>query len=349
MSEPTISRKPAPFRAPRGNPWIARGAGLAAILAAAAMLVALFQPFVSQICTGCSATIAAAFPSPSGTLVLSPDAGALIWIAALVAVTAVGYLIGVGGRWTAGINGLLSLAALALAIFEGVEAFPRVLGAEELPLGMTSVSVSHMLDLGYYLFLGGAALAVLAAATMLLVRRGVGLVVSPRALGTARLAAAAGWACLAALAVAFAGVFLPFAQLACGFGCPDGVSKPGSWSAALIGGPGGWAALALLAGATVATALWLVRRTRTSGWPLATLVLSLALLALVNLEVANAGRWVLAWPFSIRTAPVQGFGLLQGGSSAALLLAILMVTCVHRQEAPSARIAAAESVAVHAT
>jgi hypothetical protein len=108
-----------------------------------------------------------------GRLVASPDAGVLIWIAALVAVTSVGYLLGVGGRWTALTGMGLALAALALAVFEGVAAFPRVLSVATLPLGMTSLPVSYGLEPGYCLFLGGAVLAVVAGTLMMVARPGI--------------------------------------------------------------------------------------------------------------------------------------------------------------------------------
>jgi hypothetical protein len=328
MGMPPSSRSPERLTTLRGNVGVARAAGVAGIVASVAMLVALFLPFVRQTCAGCSTLLVAWLPV--GRLVASPDAGVLIWIAALVAVTSVGYLLGVGGRWTALTGTGLALAALALAIFEGVAAFPRVLSVATLPLGMTSLPVSYGLEPGYYLFLGGAVLAVMAGTLMLVARPGIASVLSPRLLESPRAAAALGWACVAALAVAFAGLFAPFAQLACDYGCPAGVVHPGSYSGSLIGGPGGWMVLVALAAAALATSRWLASQRTSQAAALGAVILCLVLQVLISFQMANAATLVLGWPFSISTSRGLGFALLQGGSGAAVLFAILMVAATHR-------------------
>ncbi|MGD1052466.1 MAG: hypothetical protein ABR950_01430 [Candidatus Dormibacteria bacterium] len=339
---PPSSRAPERLIALRGNVWLARGAGVAGVVAAGAMLVALFLPFVRQDCAGCSASYVSWLPV--GRLVVSPDAGVLIWIAALVAVTSVGRLLDIGVRWTALAGVCLALAALALAIFEGVAAFPRVLSVATLPLGMTSLPVSYGLESGYYLFLGGAVLAVVAGAMMLVARPGVASVLSPRLLESPRTAVTLGWACVAALAVAFAGLFAPFAQLACYYGCPAGVVHPGSYSGSVIGGPGGWTILAALAAAALATSRWLASHRTSQGSALGALVLGLVLQVLISFQMANAATLVLGWPFSIPTSRGLGSALLLGGSGAAVLLALLMLTCTYRLQAKAGE-ARARSVA----
>ena len=110
----------------RTNPSVARGAGGVGVLAAALVLAALFPPFVSQGCPGCSAASAAQVLYSETALRASPDAWAVVWIVTVLGATAVLFLAGIAPRLMAVVNGAASLAALGLSVFEGVVAFPRV-------------------------------------------------------------------------------------------------------------------------------------------------------------------------------------------------------------------------------
>jgi hypothetical protein len=65
---------------------------------------------------------------------------------------------------------------------------------------------------------------------------------------------------------------------------------------------------------------------------------------LISFQMANAATLVLGWPFSIPTSRGLGSALLLGGSGAAVLLALLMLTCTYRLQAKAGE-ARARSVA----
>jgi hypothetical protein len=302
----------------RANRWLASGAGGASLLAAAMVTAALFLPFVSQGCAGCSAFYGAGLPAAA--LRVSPDAWAVVWILGILASTAVLFLAGVGVRLMAILSAAASLATLGLAIFEGAVAFPRTLPAAEL---LPGVPVYYVLDSGYYLFLIGGAVAVVAAAAMSLV--GGDERINPRALGHPGAAAAAGWACLVVVAIAFAGAFLPFAALNCGFGCPAFVGpSPGSFSGAIAGSADGLIVLILLGAAALATTVRVAGRSKALASSSA-LLLAFAATALVSFDSLNGATRVLGWPFAIPTSPEQGYYLLQIGSALAVVLSFVLV------------------------
>jgi hypothetical protein len=279
---------------------------------------ALFLPFVSQGCAGCSAFYGTGLPVAA--LRVSPDAWAVVWILSILASTAVLFLAGVAVRLTATVNAAASLATLGLAIFEGAVAFPRILPAAELVPGMP---VYYVLDPGYYLFLIGGAVAVGAAAAMWLV--GGGERVGPTALGRPEAEAAVGWACLVVLAIAFAGAFLPFVALNCGFGCPAFVGpSPGSFSGAIVASADGLLVLILLGAASLATTVRLAGRSKALASSTA-LLLAFAATALVSFDSLNGATRVLGWPLAIPAIPEQGYYLLQIGSALAVVLCFVLV------------------------
>lgn len=301
----------------RARRCLASGAGGASLLAAAMVTAALFLPFVSQGCAGCSAFYGAGLPAAA--LRVSPDAWAVVWIVGILTSTAVLFLAGVAVRLVAILSAAASLATLGLAIFEGAVAFPRILPAAELVPG---VLVYYVLDPGYYLFLIGGAVAVVAAAAMSLVGGDKGIV--PRALGHPG-AAAVGWACLVVVAIAFAGAFLPFVALDCGFGCPAFVGpSPGSFSGAIAGSGDGLVVLILLGAAALATTVRLTGRSMALASSTA-LLLAFAATALVSFDSLNGATRVLGWPFAIPTSPEQGYYFLQIGSALAVVLSFVLV------------------------
>jgi hypothetical protein len=305
---------------------VATRAGQASLLAVVMMTAALLPTFVSQGCSGCSAFDASGLPA--STLRTSPDAWAVVWIVASLLATAALFLAGIARRFAATLNAVAAVAALALSIFEGVSAFPRILGAAELVPG---VPVTYVLGPGFYLLLIGSILAVGAAPAMLLAgsegEHSVSTVASrPWVAVRPWVPSLAGWACLAALAFAVAGAFLPYATLNCGFGCPPFAAPlTGSFAGTMVRGDDGRIVVALLVVAAIAIAAFLAGRRK----PLATgiaLLLSLAATALVSFDSINAATRVLGWPYAIPTSPELGYYLLQAGSGLAVVLCIVLAS-----------------------
>ena len=312
--------------------WIAPAAGGASLLAAVMLTAALFLPFVSQACPGCSSIYTGGLPE--ATLRDSPDAWAVVWIVGILAATAALFLGGVGVRLMAMASAVASLAALGLVAFEGVVAFPRVLGAAELVPG---VPVYYVLGLAYYVFLIGGALALGAAAGMLLVRGEDGNKV-PRALASIGGGGVLGWACLAALGLAFAGGFLPFVGLNCGAGCPPFAPPHSSFQGALMGSPDGWIVLTLLAAVAIVTAMRLAGlRRRLPGGTI--VLLSLAAAALISFDSLHGATRLLGWPFPIPTRPELGYYLLQAGSAMSVVLSLVLVLADRPTGGPLRRVA----------
>ncbi len=304
---------------PPASWWFVPAAGAASLLAALLMTAALFPTFAGQGCPGCSAFVAQGLPSAA--LRASSDAWAVVWVIGLLAATAILFLGGVASRLAAVVNAFAATVGLGLAVYEGAVAFPRSLPAELVP----HVPVFYMLDAGYYLFLSGGLVAVGAAGVMLLMRGNREGQPTQRALANQRGASIAGGACLAALATAGVGAFLPFARLNCGFGCPPFAGPPQAQvSGAIVGSADGAIVLALLLVAASAIALRLAGH----GKPLASaiaLVATLGITMLVSFESLNAATRVLDWNYAIPTAPEQGYYLLQAGAAIAAVLAVLLV------------------------
>jgi hypothetical protein len=264
----------------------------------------------------------------------------VVWIVATLFATAALFLAGVATRFTAALNVVAAVAALSLAIFEGVSAFPRILGAAEVVSG---VPVTYVLGPGFYLLIIGSILAVGAALLMLLAGGTEDERNASSAVSRPRAAAFAGWACLAALILAVAGAFLPYATLNCGFGCPP-LAAPltRAFDGAMVAGADGRIVVALLVAAAIAIVARLAGRRK----PLATgiaLLLSLAATALVSFDSLNAATRVLGWPYAIPTSPELGYYLLQAGSALAVVLSVVLVSTDrptwwrHRWVGPTAR------------
>ena len=174
------SQKPFLANVRAASPSVARGAGFANLVAAVAILVALFPPFVNQHCSVCTAAVAATLPV--GALGRGADGWVFIWLGCLVGITAIGFLLGIGSRLAAIVNGVSSLAALALAIFEGASAFPRVVADAQLVRGMGSLTWT--LDSGFYLLLSAALLAVVTTLIMNVLPKQEGFELSLKSFGT---------------------------------------------------------------------------------------------------------------------------------------------------------------------
>lgn len=237
--------------------------------------------------------------------------------------TAALFLAGVTRRFTATLNALASVAALSLAIFEGVAAFPRVLGAAELVPG---VPVTYILGPGFYLLLIGSILAVGAALAMLVEGGNDDEPNASTVVSRPWVPAFAGWACLAALTFAVSGAFLPYAALNCGFGCPPFAAPlTGSFAGTMVAGADGRIVVALLVAAAIAIAARLAGRRKPLASAIA-LLLSLAATALVSFDSLNAATRVLGWPYAIPTSPELGYYLLQAGSALAVLVSVVLVS-----------------------
>lgn len=142
------------LRSERARIWAEAGA----LAGFGLMFGALFLPFVSVDCPGGCTSPALAPVS------LAAGADNLWLILAVVLAFGAGSLVRIlttQRQWVAAVNLALSLTAVVLAIFEGVEAGTRVLHVELINLFTPTVLLA-----GYFLFLGGAALA--AASTSLL-------------------------------------------------------------------------------------------------------------------------------------------------------------------------------------
>ena len=302
----------------RASGWVAPAARAATLVAVLLMAAGLFPAFASQGCPGCSSFVTDGLPSAA--LRDSSEAWAVVWVIGILAATAILAVTGVASRLAATVNAVAASVGLGLAVYESV-ALPRSLPAELVP----HVPVFYVLDAGYYLFLGGAMVAVGAATVTLLMRADREVELTSRALASQRAATAAGCACLASLAIAGVGAFLPFARLNCGFGCPPFAGPPQAVaSGALVGSADGAIVLALL----VAAALAITLRLAGLGKPLTAtiaLVVTLAVTVLISFESLNAATRVLDWNFAIPTAPEQGYYVLQIGAAIATVLALLFV------------------------
>ena len=317
------SQKPILANVRAASPSVARGAGFANLVAAVAILVALFPPFVNQHCSVCTAAVAATLPV--GALGRGADGWVFIWLGCLVGITAIGFLLGIGSRLAAIANGVSSLAALALAIFEGASAFPRVVADAQLVRGMGSLTWT--LDSGFYLLLSAALLAVVTTLIMNVLPKQEGFELSRRVLARASTAVVAGWACVASLCAVGVGLLLPFAKLSC-FACPS-FTDDGSWSGSLISGSDGWIALVIVGLGVLAIIMGIAGRAGlAASW--SAVLLCLLTLALVSFEIANASTRVLGWPTWIPTVPEQGYAVIVAGAAVASACALVMVTCNRR-------------------
>lgn len=131
------------------------------------------------------------------------------------------------------------------------------------------------------------------------------------------------WGCLAALGLCLAGLFPPFASLVCVF-CPIGFGLD-RYTGSLLGGADGPALLALVLAAVVATVLVVLRAPGGRLAAPASLLLSLAALALVVLDAVTCAQRVLDWSFYLPTTLEVGFYLALPGAAIASASATLMV------------------------
>jgi hypothetical protein len=302
--------------------WVAPLAGGCSLLGAGLLIAALFPTFVSQVCRS-SPSNPFGCVGISASLGESPDGWAVAWIAGILAVTAVLFLARVSGLLVATLNAVASLAALGLAIFEGVVAFPHVLDSAELVPG----GISHALGPGYYLFLAGGALAVGAATAMAMVlaRGDAASEVASHAMVRRWGVVAIGRASLCVLAAACVGTLLPFVTLHCGFGCPPFGPPFAKYSGSLVAGLDGPIVITLLAAAGLATAIRMAGQGKVVASS-AALVLTLAAAVLVSFDSLNGATRVLGWSYGIPTVPDPGYYVLQIGTASCVILSVLLVT-----------------------
>jgi hypothetical protein len=310
-----VKEIPASGRLPRHfGRWLAPVAGGSSLVAAGLVVASLFPAFVSQVCPGGCEGI-------SASLGQSPDAWAIAWIAGVLAATAALVLAGVAARAVTALNAAAALAALGLAIFEGVMAFPRVLGSAELVPG----GIVHDLGPGYFLMLAGGVAGVCASAAMLLATRYGGIEIRPVALAGRPGVVAIGRASLVLLIVAFAGMFLPFVTVSCGFGCPPFAPSFVVYSGNFVTSFDGPIVIALLAGGALATVIRMTGQGKVVA-PVAAAILTLAAAILVSFDSLNGATRVLAWPYPIPTVPDPGYYVVQIATALCVLLSVLLVT-----------------------
>jgi hypothetical protein len=152
-----------------------RPLGIAVLVAAAAMFADLFIPFATQGCIFCPLSgPGATFVLPSFSLMQGLDGWIVLVLVVGLALEAVAYL--VTRRRIAAIASLvLAVIVLALGIFEGVDSAGRVVGldaqAQPVELGGNGVvprgitPPAHLIA-GFYVFVAAASVAVIAAATI---------------------------------------------------------------------------------------------------------------------------------------------------------------------------------------
>jgi hypothetical protein len=296
----------------RGRGWILPGACGCSLAAAAILVAALYPTFVSQVCPGnCVGTAA--------PLRQSPDAWAVVWIAGILAVTALLVLTRMASRLMTAVNALAALAGLGLAVFEGVVSFPRVLDTAEDVVG----TPTFVFGVGYFLFLIGGVIAVCATAAMLVVAgrsRSVAGELSSRTPGFA----SAAWASLCVLAAATIGLFLPFVTVSCGNGCPPDTPTSATYTGAFAASMDGRIVIGLLVATALAMAAHLV------GWSkrrasITALSLMLVATVLVSIDSLNGAARVLGWPYAIPTVPAPGYYVLQAATALCAVLSVLLV------------------------
>ena len=173
---------------------LATAFGVTVLAAAGMMFAALLMPFATEGCIHCPlVTPKSTFTLPSFSLVQSLDGWAVLAIVVALGLASAATLVRV--RLFAVATFVLAAAALAVCIFEGLDASGRVVGldaaASPIELGGSGVAPTRLnppasLGAGFYMFLIAAAVAVLASAAMVEVLRRAGrgsdgLVVVPAA------------------------------------------------------------------------------------------------------------------------------------------------------------------------
>lgn len=155
---------------------VSRPLGVVVLGAAAVMFAALFMPFVRQGCIFCPIALpGTTFQLPTFSLMQGLDGWIVLCLVVAVGIEA-GAFARTGLRLAAVAVFLLSLAALGLCVFEGVNSAGRVVGldatSQPVPIGGHSLTPPAYWNYGCYVFLSAAVVAVVAAfAAVLLSRR----------------------------------------------------------------------------------------------------------------------------------------------------------------------------------
>jgi hypothetical protein len=150
--------------------------GEAVLTAAAVMFGGLFAPFVTQGCIFCALD----YTIPSRSLVQSLDAWILVSVVVALGLVTLSYLRNPRHRTAALTSLVLAATALALGIFQWVDAYGRVIGEDNVPkpveLGNPGATLQGIAppiatDFGAYLFVGAAIAAVVATIGIVLMTR----------------------------------------------------------------------------------------------------------------------------------------------------------------------------------
>jgi hypothetical protein len=158
---------------------VLRPLAVVVLVAAAVMFAALFMPFVRQGCIFCPiSTPGSTFQLPTFSLMQGLDGWIVLCVVVAVAFAAAAYLRD-GVRVTAITCLMLSLAALGLCVFEGVDSAGRVVGLDSAaqPFQLGGIGAAAHVDppaywnFGLYVFFSAALVAVLASLAIALLSR----------------------------------------------------------------------------------------------------------------------------------------------------------------------------------
>jgi hypothetical protein len=163
--------------------------GVVVLIAAGAMLAATFTPWVTQSCILCPALGAGTtFAFQPRSLFQGLDAWIVLSVVIALGLAATSYLRGLRRRLAVMASLVFSLCAVALGIFEGVDAGGRVVGWDAvgppLELGVhgpvayvpaATISPPVYLDAGFFTFVVAAAVAAIAAVALVaMIQRTIG-------------------------------------------------------------------------------------------------------------------------------------------------------------------------------
>jgi hypothetical protein len=157
------------------NPRVLRSLGAVVLLASVVMFGALFVPFARQGCIFCpGATPGSTFTLPSFSLMQGLDGWIVLLVVVALAFESTASLLTVRRRATVIASLVLSAAALALGVLEGVDSAGRVVGLDRTaqPVGLGSGVAVHGITppaywvLGFYLFVAAAVVAFVASAVL---------------------------------------------------------------------------------------------------------------------------------------------------------------------------------------
>lgn len=151
-----------------------RRLGVVVVIAAGAMTATTFTPFITQGCISCPLD----YTIPSRSLFQGLDGWIVLGLVVALTLAASSNLMSVRRRTAAVSSLVLAVVAMALGIFEQVDAANRVIGLDSEPLpvelGHPGVHLQGFppptyADFGFYAFLGAAVVAVMAAAAIVVI------------------------------------------------------------------------------------------------------------------------------------------------------------------------------------